>query len=1160
MAYKSIFAQETPTQGGGGYQSIFGFKTQQGMSTEDQKKRDQAYKIAAAQQNAAQLNAQVSKNQADKQSIVSDVKNYGVSAATDSGKQLVNSIISLPKDVIAKAKAQFDYLSGGKSNPNHIPVADIASAQKQAQSLPADLQAKTSRISADAGLTLLKMVKDGKSTKDISTFLNKAVADKTTLDKKAVGNALQGASLVAGGGGVAESFAEGGVRAAAGDILGTGVSGAVGGAGNVIANNPNANPLDVAKGAAVGAGVGVGAGVVGGLTGQALKKDNKVVSNAILDEPKPPTITDSAHLLPANTASRTAEVTGRLDEINTRLDEIKTGKAPATTFSPSLPDKNNLGTTPTATEAPLTAGGKPDMRTSAAKRQGVVTPTASTAKSVTGAEVRALNKERDSLTAELENMQRVAPVSQLDDVNRRISAAQANPSTTPQEALALKQERDGIRQKIATDSPPDIQQGAAAMDTVSNTNQVAQQYSGGGEHFVPRVAQKTEARAVADGLAGPDGFQNLPTATRMNLDQQANAAVDMVKTNPDAAKAVAMGTAPPPDGIQATAVYKAVEADAAKKGDASTLQALAEESTIPKQATQAGQFNAALAAKDPESPVDIMRQINALRGKTANADVSKFVTRDEAQQITTMAQDVATKKEAALAAVDNPSTRLEYGRARVALDNYVDALKGPALKRTARQVIQQEGISGATKSVIETVGGTAKAIRATFDNSALGRQGIKTLLTHPTIWAKNSLKSFSDLVREFGGKPVLDELKADIISRPNALNGMYKQIGADVLDTTEEQFPQHLPEQIWGLRRFVKASDAAYTGFVQRSRADLADAYINIAKKSGVNLADKAQAEPIGKMVNALTGRGYLHRDLNLVNNVFFSPRLLKSHIDVLTAHVFQKGVTPFVRKQAAVNLLKIVGGTAAALTLADKVRPGSVEWDPRSANFGKIKIGDTRFDITGGMSAVATLAARLATTSTKSSTSGDVTSLTSGKFGAQTGLDVVNDFFQNKLAPAPGVIAALLKGSDFNGKPTRNLKYIGTNLTVPLSITNYQELKNDPKSANKLVAAIADGLGFSTNTYGKQQTDWRNSTSKELQGFKQSVPEATLLKANDEYNQQYGQWLDKVNSNPNFNKLGSDDRATVRTNKQSDIRTKVLKAYGYTYKRAAPNKALKGF
>src|SRR5436309_2307439 len=55
-----------------------------------------------------------------------------------------------------------------------------------------------------------------------------------------------------------------------------------------------------------------------------------------------------------------------------------------------------------------------------------------------------------------------------------------------------------------------------------------------------------------------------------------------------------------------------------------------------------------------------------------------------------------------------------------------------------------------------SIAGNAKALKASMDNSAIFRQGWKTLLTHPGIWQKNARQSFVDLVQSFGGKAVMD--------------------------------------------------------------------------------------------------------------------------------------------------------------------------------------------------------------------------------------------------------------------------------------------------------------------------------------------------------------------------------------------------------------------
>jgi hypothetical protein len=433
------------------------------------------------------------------------------------------------------------------------------------------------------------------------------------------------------------------------------------------------------------------------------------------------------------------------------------------------------------------------------------------------------------------------------------------------------------------------------------------------------------------------------------------------------------------------------------------------------------------------------------------------VTMDEAGRIAELSKAAA---DARTALENGTGDRIAYGRAKVEFSNYVSELKnavrepltvGTALKNTA---------------------GFSKSMLAAFDNSALLRQGWKNLFAHPELWYKNAKQSFVDMAQQFGGKNVLDEVQADILSRPNALNGRYRKAGL-AIGNIEEAFPTSLPEKVPALGRAYKASEAAFTGFQYRMRADVFDKYMEIAEQSGVDLRDREQLESIGKLVNSLTSRGHLgaaEPAANVVNVLFFSGRKLKSDLDFLTAHQLEAGVTPFVRKQAAINLAKVVTGTAAILAIAHAVAPGSVEWDPRSSDFGKIRVGNTRFDVTGGMSSILTLAARLATMSSKSSTTHRVSPVNSGKFGAATGTDLVYNFFENKLSPAAGVVRDLLKGETRNGgKPT--LASEATSLVTPLPVSNALELSRDPNSAGVLLGSLADALGVATTNYdGKKR------------------------------------------------------------------------------------------
>lgn len=430
---------------------------------------------------------------------------------------------------------------------------------------------------------------------------------------------------------------------------------------------------------------------------------------------------------------------------------------------------------------------------------------------------------------------------------------------------------------------------------------------------------------------------------------------------------------------------------------------------------------------------------------------------NEAQKITELYKKVQDTK--------GVGDRMNYGRAAVDLNNYVNELKLNG-EKISLQNLKAKPLE-TTGKFIKSIPGQAKSIKASFDDSAIFRQGWKTLWTHPKIWAENGIKSFSNIIKTFGKDDVMRELNADIVSRPN-YNLMRKAKLA--VGNLEEAYPTTLPEKIPLLGKVYKATENAFTAFVQKTRADVFDKYIDIANKTGVELSDP-ELKSIGKLVNSLTGRGNLgplEPAANTINNVFFSPRMLKSQIDMITQPITGAGGSTFVRKQAAINLLKIIGGTATVLMTA-KSLGADVELDPRSSDFGKIKIGNTRFDVTGGMSSLITLATREIEQSTKSSTTGTIAPINSGKFGAQTGMDVLYNFAENKLSPVASVVKDLLKGQTFSGeKPS--LKNEAVNLAVPLPVTTGIELYQTPNSANKLLGLIADALGINVNSYAPKK------------------------------------------------------------------------------------------
>lgn len=577
----------------------------------------------------------------------------------------------------------------------------------------------------------------------------------------------------------------------------------------------------------------------------------------------------------------------------------------------------------------------------------------------------------------------------------------------------------------------------------------------------------------------------------------------------------------------------------------------------------------------PEVRQDLISRIEKMDKVLDPEDSSRFlsdlastrlgfdVTQAEAKQIADLSKAVSDARllQKADGTFATDEQRMAYGYAKADLASFVSdakngaqmTIKGAISDPTGTVKLGGSKLAHAVTHPAKTFTATAglsKSVKASLDNSAIFRQGWKTMFNNPTLWSKNMIKTWGDIAGSIRGKDMIRHLDADVLSRPNY--NLYRKAGL-ATSTVEEAFPSQLPERIPGLGRVFKASESAYTGFLHRQRADVFDKYLEIMKRQEVPL-DEANLQAVGKLVNSLTGRGHLgglEPAANTVNNIFFSPRALKANIDTLTAHQFQKNITPFARKQAAIATAKVVAGTAAVLGIANAVMPGSVEADPRSADFGKIKVGNTRFDVTAGMSSILNLAARIVTQSSKSSSTGVVSKL-GGGYGETSGVDLITQFLENKLSPTASVFRDIIKQQDFSGnKPTLagELK----NAFMPLPVTNYEELSKDPNSAGVLAGMLADGLGISTNTYGMSNKDWSQSDGKELNQFKDKVGADEFKKANDRYNSEYDQWF--KDHKKEIDSKANDEKQPFINKETDKLRDNIFQSYGFKYKQERKKK-----
>lgn len=524
------------------------------------------------------------------------------------------------------------------------------------------------------------------------------------------------------------------------------------------------------------------------------------------------------------------------------------------------------------------------------------------------------------------------------------------------------------------------------------------------------------------------------------------------------------------------------------------------------------------------------------------------VTEEEAKTILTLKKGIdELKVKIPENAPLRSEERLAYGFVLDDFKEYVGKLKLDADSLTLKERISSKNYG---RNIIDLAGIT-KSLVATLDNSFIGRQGLKTLLAGKyKIWGtslKESLKNFGkELVAKSNGlfkdrgDAVMRAIRADVYSRPNALNGKYTAskngYGLGVLH--EEAFPTSFPEKIPLIGRLFKASESAFGGSAIRMRADLADAVIASAEKNGIDMLDEVQASSFGKLVSSMTGRGSLGKVETIgreTNALFFSIKFLKSNWDTLTAHQFDKTITPEAKKVALKNLMKIGLSIQALLTTAKIIDPDSVDNDPRKGRYGKIRVKGHDYDITGGMGGLITLGSRLLPTKhngewglwSYSKNTRKWRNMADAGFGEGTALDYMEQFMEGKLSPLAGAARDVAKGQNFEGdKPN----FVNTTIGLITPISLEMLIEEFEKGNDDLVIAMgAEFLGFSVSdtTMRGYGTKWEKLKEKEdTKTYNDALKQVT-----EEFNKK----AEKLESSSRWDRMDNE----ARTKELQSIRKK---------------------
>jgi hypothetical protein len=358
--------------------------------------------------------------------------------------------------------------------------------------------------------------------------------------------------------------------------------------------------------------------------------------------------------------------------------------------------------------------------------------------------------------------------------------------------------------------------------------------------------------------------------------------------------------------------------------------------------------------------------------------------------------------------------------------------------------------------------GTPRAIMASTDLSAPLRQGLFLGPRYP----KEFFKAFSKQFKYFASEKAFRASFEEIAKRPTFKLMRQNRLALTEMDSIlrlrEERFMSNWAEKI----PLVRASGRAYTGFLNQLRADVFDHLVHAAEKAGLDpWKDARLTDSIAKFVNSGSGRGSLgmfERSAVLLNQAFFSPRLMASRFNLLSPRYYYK-LHPFVRKQALQSLIAFTGAglTTLALAKAGGLEVGS---NPFSPDFGKIKIGNTRIDIWGGFQQYVRTAAQLFGGKTVSATTGKEHRVGEG-YPKLTYPTIALRFFQAKEAPIVSFASGLATAETIMGEPFSLGKEVAQRF-IPMVIQDAIDIYKDDPKLLPVSAFGVFGVGLQTYKY----------------------------------------------------------------------------------------------
>ena len=383
----------------------------------------------------------------------------------------------------------------------------------------------------------------------------------------------------------------------------------------------------------------------------------------------------------------------------------------------------------------------------------------------------------------------------------------------------------------------------------------------------------------------------------------------------------------------------------------------------------------------------------------------------------------------------------------------------------------------------------ARRILSSFDQSFIGRQGWFLLAGHP-IRAVRTLKT---QLKAWRSPHEAYKAEQEISTRENAKNAYYSRGDLEFTSTEggmvkgEEPFATKTTElsKVVGSIPGIKASERSFTSGANFTRADGFDALVKTMARTGS--PTDVELKAIGNFINIASGRaqlgsGRLAMATEFLSTVFWSPKLFISRFQLLAGVPFYHGSWR-TRKLIAGEYARFLIGQGIVIAFA--IAAGAtVEKDPRSSDFGKLKIGDTRIDPMAGLAQATTFLARVGTGKTKTQR-GRIEKLRGDKraFGAGV-TDIMTRFLRSKLSPLLGTMVDVAAGETVVGEKVTPGS-VATRLAVPLSMNDILDSMVEQGVPRGTAISLLSILGWGVQTYDARRRNQKTAIDKLIWGIK---------------------------------------------------------------------------